>query len=115
MNSPIGAIVPASAVSEVYQYHRLHPELIEQLISIYRVMFPHDSIPDEFYEHVVQKLDEKAEKNQSLPCSLSAGVKPLNAQTGGACFELPAEAQLAALKRAEQTPFFQALRSDFVS
>jgi hypothetical protein len=115
MNAPIGATVPASVVSEVYQYHRLHPELVEQLVSIYRVMFPHDSIPDEFYEHVVQKLDEKAEQNQNLPCSLSEGVEAINALTGCAWFELPAEAKLAALKRAEQTPFFQALRSDFVN
>ena len=89
MNPPIGATDPASVASEVYQYHRLHPELVEQLISIYRVMFPHDSIPDEFYEHVVQKLDEKAEQDQNLPCSLSEGVEALNALTGCAWFETP--------------------------
>ena len=115
MNSPIGATVPASVVSEVYQYHRLHPELVEQLISIYRVMFPHDSIPDEFYEHVVQKLDEKAEQNQRPAMFSFRRSRGLNALTGCAWFELPAEAQLEALKRAEQTPFFQTLRSDFVN
>jgi hypothetical protein len=115
MNPPIGATDPASVVSEVYQYHRLRPELVEQLVSIYRVMFPHDRIPGEFYEHVVQKLDEKAEQNQNLPCFLSEGIEALNALTSSAWFDLPEEAKLAALKRAEQTPFFQALRSDFVN
>jgi hypothetical protein len=59
-----------------------------QFVSIYRVMFPHDSIPDEFYEHVVQKLDEKAGQNQNLPCFLSEGVEALNALTGSAWFGL---------------------------
>jgi hypothetical protein len=115
MNPPIGATDPASAVSEVYPYQRLHPELVEQLVSIYRVMFPHDRIPDEFYQHVVQKLDEKAGQNQNLPGFLSEGVEALNALTGTAWFDLPEEAKLAALKRAEQTSFFQTLRSDFVN
>jgi hypothetical protein len=115
MNPSIGATDRASVVSEVYQYHLLHPQLVERLVSIYRVMFPHDSIPDEFYEHVVQKLDEKAGQNQNLPGFLSEGVEALNALTGSAWFDLPEEAKLAALKRAEPTPFFQALRSDFIN
>ena len=62
--------------SEVYQYHRLDPELVEQLVSIYRVMFPHDSVPDEFYEHVVQKLDEKAEQNQDFTAFFPRELRP---------------------------------------
>ena len=115
MNPRIGATDPASVASEVYQYHRLDPELVEQLVAIYRVMFPHDSIPDEFYKYVVQKLDEKAQQNLDFTCFLSEGVEALNAPTSSFWFDLPVEGKLAALKRSEQTPFFQTLRSDFVN
>ena len=114
MNSPVGVTDPASMASELYKYHRLHPELVEQLVSIYRIMFPHNGIPDEFYEHVVRKLDEKAAQNQNLPGFLSEGVEALNSQTGSAWIGLSKELRLEALKRVEDTAFFRTLRSDFV-
>jgi len=114
MNSPVGFTDPASAASEVYKYHRLHPELVEQLVSIYRTMFPHDGVPDEFYEHVVRKLDEKAAQNENFARILSEGVEALNGQTGSTWIALSEAARLDALKQAEKTPFFQTLRSDFV-
>ena len=100
--------------SEAYQYNYFDSELVERLVAIYRVMFPHDGIPDEFYEHVVRKLDDKAAQNQDLLRLLSEGIKALNGQIGFAWISLSEEARLEALKRTEQTPFFQTLRSDFV-
>ena len=114
MNPPVGFTDPVSVASEVYKYHRFHPELVGQIVSIYRIMFPHDGIPDEFYEHVVQKLEDKAAQDQNLPYFLSEGLEALNGQTGSAWIGLSEEARLEALKRAEQTPFFERLRSDFV-
>ena len=114
MNPPVGFTDPASVASEVYKYHRLHPELVEQLVSIYRTMFPHSTVPDEFYEHVVRKLDDQAAKDQdlsgiSLQRSRGSELPNSTAWTG-----LSEEARLQALKRVEQTPFFQRLRSDFL-
>ena len=77
-------------------------------------MFPHHGVPDEFYEHVIRKLDDKAAQDQDLPRFLSEGVEDLNRQAGSAWTGLSEEARLEALKRVEQTPFFQTLRSDFV-
>jgi hypothetical protein len=99
MNPPVGVSYPASVASVVYKYRYLHPELVEQLVSIYRIMFPHNGVPDEFYEYVVRKLDEKAAQNQHLPRFLSEGVEALNGQTGSAWIGLPEEARLEALKR----------------
>jgi hypothetical protein len=115
MNPPAGVTDPASVPSEVYQYRHLHPELVEQLVSIYRIMFPHHSVPDEFYEHVVRKLDEKVAQEQNLSRFFSEGVEALNNQSGSAWIGLSEEVKLEALKRAEQTLFFQTLRSDFVT
>ncbi len=114
MNPPVGVTDPASMASEVYKYHRLHPELVEQLVSIYRTRFPHDGVPDEFYEHVVRKLDEQAAQNENFARILSEGVEALNGQTGSMWIALSEAARLDALKQAEQIPFFQTLRSDFV-
>jgi hypothetical protein len=114
MDSAVGVTAPVSVASKAYEYRRLHPELIEQLVSICRTMFPHDDVPDEFYEHVVGKLDEKAAQDQEIWSLLSAGVESLNGQTGSAWTGLSEEARQQALKVIEQTPFFQRLRSDFV-
>jgi hypothetical protein len=101
-------------VSEPYAYHRLDPKLAEQLVSICRTMFPHDAIPDEFYEHVVRKLDDQAAQDQEASRFLSGGVEALNRRTGSVWTNLSEEARLEALRWAEQLPFFQTLRSDFI-
>jgi hypothetical protein len=114
MNPAVGVTVPVSVASEAYEYRHFNPELVEQLLSIYRIMFPHKEVPDEFYEHVVRKLDEKAAQDQELCRLLSVGVESLNGQIGSAWTRLSEEARQQALKRIEQTPFFQRLQSDFV-
>jgi hypothetical protein len=114
MKKTAGATEPVSVVSEVYKYQRLPRGLVEQLVSIYRTMFPHSNIPDEFYEHVVRKLDDQAVQDQDLSGLLSNGVEALNRQAGSGWIGLTEEARLNALKGVEHTPFFQRLRSDFV-
>ena len=114
MNPKVAVTDPVSGASQIYKYHRLPPELVEQLVSVYRTMFPHNAVPNEFYEHVVRKLDDKAVQDQDLSCFLSDGVEALNRQSGSAWTGLSEEAKLQALKRVEQTPFFQRLRSDFL-
>jgi hypothetical protein len=44
-----------SVTSQPYHYQRFHPELIEQLVSIYRIMFPHNGVPDEFFFQRLRK------------------------------------------------------------
>jgi hypothetical protein len=114
MKEPAGVTEPVSAASEHCRYQRLPQELVEQLVSIYRSMFPHSAVPDEFYEHVVRKLENQAVHDQELSGLLFNGVEALNRQTGRAWAGLPEEARLQALQRVEQTPFFQRLRSDLV-
>jgi hypothetical protein len=114
MKTAVGVTVPVSVASEAYEYRHCNPELVEQLLSIYRIMFPHNEVPDEFYEHVVRKLDEKMAEDQELCGLLSAGVESLNDQNGSAWTGLSEEAKQQALKRIEQTPFFRRLQSDFV-
>jgi hypothetical protein len=114
LNPPVEGTNPVSVASQVYNCRRLPPALVEQLVSIYRTMFPHSTVPDEFYEHVVRKLDDKAAEDQDWSGFLSSGVEALNSEAGFAWTALSEEGRLQALKGVEQTPFFQRLRSDFV-
>src|SRR6516165_8270341 len=114
MNPPGRATDPVSAASQVYEYRCFPRRLVEQLVSIYRTMFPHSTVPDEFYEHVVRRLDDQAAQNQEFYAFLSNGAEALNCQTGSAWTDLSEEARLLALRLMEQTPFFQRLRSNFV-
>jgi hypothetical protein len=114
MTSPITVADTDSVASPDHKYCCLPAELADQLVSIYRIMFPHDVVPDQFYEHVVRKLDDNAAQDQDLTALLSEGVKALSHQTKAAWTGLSEEARLESLKRVEQTPFFQRLRSDFV-
>jgi hypothetical protein len=77
-------------------------------------MFPHSAVADEFYEHVVRKLDDRAAHDQDLSGLLFDGVEALKRQAGCAWAGLSEEERLQALQRVKQTPFFQTLRSDFI-
>ena len=114
MKEPAGVTEPVSAASEHSKYQYLPQELVDQLVSIYRSMFPHSAVPDEFYEHVVRKLRDQAAHDQDLFGLLFNGVEALSRQAGCAWAGLSEAARLQALQRVEQTPFFQRLRSNFV-
>src|SRR5208282_256104 len=114
VSPPSRVIGPVLAASQVEKYQRFSPELGEQLMSIYRIMFPHGAVADEFYDHVVRKLDEQAVRDENFLGFLSNGVEVLSRQTASAWSALSPEARLRALRSAEETPFFQRLRSDFI-
>jgi hypothetical protein len=84
MTSPITVADTDSVASPDHKYCCLPAELADQLVSIYRIMFPHDVVPDQFYEHVVRKLDDNAAQDQDLTALLSEGVKALSHQTKAA-------------------------------
>jgi len=78
-------------------------------------MFPHEDVPNEAYERVVRKLDERAAQDQVFARSLSDGVEFPKRETGHSWTSLSEEAKVEALKRIEQTPFFKTLRGDFIT
>jgi hypothetical protein len=82
MNSPIKIADAGSVAPPDYKYSYLHAKLAEQLISIFRTTFPHDALPDEFYQHVIRKLDEKVAQNADLMRLVGEGVDALNDETG---------------------------------
>jgi len=77
MSHPIKAADTGSVPSPDHNYRCLRTELAEQLVSIFRIMFPHDTLPDEFYQHVIRKLDEKVAQDADLMRLVSEGVDAL--------------------------------------
>lgn len=115
MTQPNKAADTGSVPSPDHDYRYLRAELVEQLISIFRIMFPHDTFPDEFYQYVTRGLDEKVAQDAELMRLVSEGVDALNDQTGFAWKSLPSQSKLQALERLQETPFFKRLRSDFLA
>ena len=113
MPQPTKAVDTGSVPSPDQNYRSFCIELAEQLVSIFRIMFPHDTLPDEFYQHVIRKLDEKVAQDADLMCLIREGVDALNDRT--AWKSLPLETKLQALEGLEQTLFFKRLRSDFLA
>ena len=98
-----------------YSYQQFSPEVVGDLLSIYRTMFPHEDVPEEAYELVVQKLDGRAAGDQTLAVLISDGFNTLKRETEDQWSSLSGEMRTKALKRLERTPFFKTLRTDFVT
>lgn len=90
-------------------YQHFSPQLAQELLSIYRTLFPHKDVSDEAYAHVVRKLDEIAGQDQALAVLLSDGVDALKWST------LSEEAKTEALRRIEGTSFCKTLRAHFIT
>jgi len=66
MKEPAGVTEPVSAASEHSKYQCLPQELVEQLVSIYRSMFPHSAVPDEFYGTRIRPVPSHPFSSSSL-------------------------------------------------
>ena len=87
------------------------------LASVARAMYPHDQLPDLHYERVVAALDVKAAADERMKSLLTEGVGYLATTTGKQPTEfgrLPETEQVTALKRLEETPFFQAIAAEVI-
>jgi hypothetical protein len=78
-------------------------------------MFPHKDVPDEAYERVVRKLDERAAQDRVFALLLFDGIEALNRKTEHKWLTLGEEARAEALRGLELTPFFKKLRAEFVT
>jgi hypothetical protein len=81
------------------------------LIKMARQIYPHDRLDDTYYAKVVDELDADAAKDPAVAKLLQEGVANLNQVGGGKFVTLSIDAQIAALKKIEDSPFFQKVRS----
>ena len=59
MNPLVGVTDSTSGSSDTYKYHHLDPELVKQLVAIYRVMFPPQGVPNGFRDIVKSRVWEE--------------------------------------------------------
>src|SRR5438552_1042245 len=81
------------------------------LIKMARQIYPHDRLDDTYYAKVVDELDADAAKDPAVAKLLQEGVTNLNQVRGANFVSLSSDNQIAALKKIEDTPFFQKVRS----
>ena len=84
----------------------------ETTLRVARVMYPHDGLPDEAYEKVVRAVEAEASGNEDVHATIAQGIAALDDPTPFG--ELDADAQTAALRDAEGTPYFDLVRATAV-
>jgi hypothetical protein len=83
----------------------------ETLLKMARQIFPHDRLDDSYYIKVVEALDTEASSKPATAKMLSAGVANLDHLAKGKFSAQPAADQITALKKIQDTPFFEKVRS----
>jgi hypothetical protein len=78
-----------------------------------RIMYPHDTLTDDVYARVAEKLAEAAREDSGAARTIDDGVSALN--DGRPFAELTADEQLEALKGIEGSGFFELVRSTAVT
>jgi hypothetical protein len=89
----------------------LNPHEAETLLKMARQIFPHDRLDDSYYIKVVEDLDAEASSKRATAKMLSAGVANLDHLAKGKFSAQPAAEQIVVLKKIQQTPFFDKVRS----
>lgn len=96
----------------------LKPDTMATLIKLARDIYPHDKLSDRFYAIAVKGHEAKAAKDKAHLALIEDGVTDLNkraAASGGSYRDIGwEEDRVAILRDIEDTPFFQAVRSDLV-
>ena len=78
----------------------------KEMLAMARQLFPHDKLGDEYYWVVVESIDKEMAGSPELATRIRGGLVELSAAAGGDFSAANADAQLAAMKKLEGTPFF---------
>ena len=79
-----------------------------------RVLYPHNSLENLYYDACVEQLDSQVSTDKTLLQLLTVGVQGLDAIYDSPFSELPADKQLAAVKQIEGSAFFNKVRAHMV-
>jgi hypothetical protein len=85
------------------------------LLKALRVMYPHDSLGDQYYAAVVEALDQDAKANPDTAAMLKDGIGGLDQAYGIPFAELSEGNQLRAVEAIQDSQFFQTCRAKVIS
>jgi hypothetical protein len=84
------------------------------LLKALRVIYPHDSLGDQYYAAVVEALDQDAKANPEAAATLKDGVAELDQAYPVPFAELSEGNQLRVLEAIQDSGFFQSIRSKVI-
>jgi hypothetical protein len=85
------------------------------IMSMGRVLFPHKKLPDAVYALLAKDMDAAAAGDAKTAAMLRDGVAALNKSVGGNFSKARPEKKALAVKAAEGTPFFGAVRGKCIT
>jgi hypothetical protein len=106
-----GVTVTGFAAEWTAKLKTLNAHEAETLLKMARQIFPHDRLDDSYYIKVVEDLDTEASSKPATAKMLSAGVANLDHLAKGKFSAQLATDQITALKKIQDTPFFEKVRS----
>lgn len=104
LGSPLALIAPSRAWAA--DLKTLTSAEGATLMAVARTIAPHDKLEDAAYAIVIQSIDADASRDELTRRMMQAGVVTLGAGFATA----PESVRVEALKKIEQTPFFQTMR-----
>ena len=78
----------------------------KDMLAMTRQLFPHDKLGDEYYWVVVEAIDRDMAGSPELATRIRNGLTQLDQTAGGDFTALSPDAQIATMKKLENTPFF---------
>jgi hypothetical protein len=105
--SAAGVPQPPSAASMEFS-----PQTAQTLVEIFRVMYPHDALDDSYYQAAVRELASRCSTDGAFADLIENGVSRLRDEDHWP--QLSGSDRLATLQKIEESPFFQALRTEFL-
>src|ERR1700722_9203751 len=105
--SSAGGPQPRSADPSVFS-----PQSGEILLQIFRLLCPHDLLGDSYYEFVVHKFAAKCSADRPFADLIEKGICRLSDEYHWS--QLSEPGRLEALQKIEDSPFFQAIRTESI-
>jgi len=84
----------------------------ETTLCVARAMYPHAALPDEAYAKVVRAIEAEARGSDAVRATIEQGISELDDPTPFG--DIDADAQLTALRQAEDSPYFALVRATAV-
>ena len=78
----------------------------KEMLVMTRQLFPHDKLGDEYYWVVVEAINRDMAGSPELATRIRNGLAQLDQTAGGDFTALSPDAQIATMKKLENTPFF---------
>jgi len=106
-----GVAVIGTAAEWTAGLKTLNPHEGETLLKVTRQIFPHDRLDDSDYIKVVQDLDAEGTTTPATAKVLHDGIANLDQSTNSKFITMSGDDQVAALKKIEDSQFFQKVHS----